>query len=84
MKTVATVAHRLVRLTGLVLIFLSFLFWSGNGLRLIPISLLAGVILALSLWPLALQSARAGAHPILVVLGILLGGFVPVLGLTAD
>ncbi len=84
MKTKVTVAHTLVRLTGLILIILSFLSWSGNGLSLIPISMLVGVMLALSLWALALQSVRAGAHPILVILGVLLGGLVLVLGLTAD
>ncbi len=39
MKTVATFAHGSVRLNGLVLISLGFLFWTGNALSLIPVSL---------------------------------------------
>jgi hypothetical protein len=84
MKIATTVLQTLVRLSGLTLIVLGMLFWTGHALTLIPVHMLVGFVLVLSLWALAVLAARAGVHPGLVILAMLWGGLVPVLGLTQD
>ena len=84
MKIATTVFQTLVRLSGLILISLGVLFWTGHALTLIPMHMLVGFVLVLSLWALAVLAARAGVHPGLVILAVLWGGLVPVLGLTQD
>jgi hypothetical protein len=82
MKTVTTVAHTLVRLTGLTAIVLGVLFWTGNARVLIPVHMLIGLVLVLSLWTLAFLAARAGVNRGLVTLAVIWGFIVPLLGLT--
>src|SRR5262249_20583720 len=82
MKTAATIFQILIRLTGLTAIVLGLLFWSGNALTLIPIHMLVGIVLVLSLWALAGLAAWAGVSRGLVALAIVWGLVVPILGLT--
>ncbi len=82
MKTAITVAHWLVRLTGLIQIVLGVLFWTGNALTLIPVHMLSGFVLVLSVWTLAVLAAIAGVSRGFVVLVIVWGVIVLVLGLT--
>jgi hypothetical protein len=84
MNMAVIVAQNLVRLCGLVLIVLGALFWSGNALTLIPVHMLVGLVLVLSLWTVAFLAARAGVAPGLVVLAILWGLLVIVFGVTQD
>jgi hypothetical protein len=82
MKTTATVALRLVRLTGLIQIVLGLLLWSGNLLALLPVHILSGVLLVLSLWVLAFIGARTGVQTGLVAAAFDWGLIVIVFGLT--
>jgi len=84
MNIAVIVAQNLVRLCGLVLIVLGALFWSGNALTLIPVHILVGLVLVLSLWTVAFLAARAGVAPGLVVLAFLWGLLVIMFGLTQD
>ena len=84
MKIAVTVAQNLVRLSGLILIVLGVLFWSGNALTLIPLHILVGLVLVLALWAMAFLAARAGVRPGLVILAFLWGLLVPIFGLTQD
>jgi len=74
----------LVRITGLISIVLGILFWTGNADALIPVHMLLGFVLVLSLWTLAGLAARAGAQPGLVALAIVWGLIVPIVGVTQD
>jgi hypothetical protein len=82
MRTAATVAQMLVRITGLIQIVLGILFWTGNALALVPLHLLSGLILVLSLWTLAFIAARSGVQPGFVALVFVWGLLLPVFGLT--
>jgi hypothetical protein len=82
MRTTATVAQMLVRACGLVLIVLGILFWTGNVLALVPVHMLLGLVLVLSLWVLAFIGLRAGAPVGQVVVAFVWGLVVPVLGLS--
>ncbi len=82
MRTATTVAQMLVRASGLLLIVLGVLFWTGNALSLIPLHMLLGLVLVLSLWTLAVIAARAGVSRGLVALAIVWGLVVLALGIT--
>jgi len=82
MKTATTVAHTLVRLAGLMAIVLGVLFWTGNAYALIPVHMLVGLVVVLSLWTLTFLAARAGVNRWLVALAVVWGLIVPLLGLT--
>jgi hypothetical protein len=82
MKTTATVALWLVRLTGLFQIVTGLLFWTGNALALLPLHLLSGLGLVLSLWTVALVALRGGVGPGPVALAVLWGLLVVALGVT--
>src|SRR5690349_8857406 len=84
MRTAVNVARWLVRMLGSVLIVLGLLFWFGNALSLIPVHMLLGLLLVLTLWTLAVLAVRARVQPGFVVLGIVWGAVVPILGLTQD
>jgi hypothetical protein len=82
MRTTATVAQWLVRVTGLIQIVLGLVFWTGNQLALVPVHILVGLVLVLSLWTLAFTGARSGVQPGLVAVAFVWGLVVVVLGLT--
>ena len=84
MRTATTIVRTLIRLTGLVQIVLGVLFWTGNARGLIPLHMLVGFVLVLSLWVMAALAARAGVQPGLVALAAVWGLVVPVLGLAQD
>ncbi len=82
MKTATTIAQGLARLTGLIQIILGALFWTGNALNLVPLHMLVGSVLVLSLWTLAFLAARAGVNRGFILLAALWGLLVPALGMT--
>ena len=84
MKIAITIPQMLVRVIGSIMLVLGALFWTGNMLSLIPVHMLLGLILVLSLWAVAVLAARAGVHLGLVVLAIGWGLVVPALGFTQD
>lgn len=81
MKTATTLAQMLVRATGLSLLVLGLLFWTGHALSLLQVHILLGFVLVLSLWALAILAARAGVSRGLVLLAIVWGFVTPALGL---
>src|SRR5215472_5615457 len=82
MRTTATIAQWLVRVAGLIQIVLGLLFWTGNQLALVPVHILVGLVLVLSLWTLAFIGARSGVQPGLVAVAFVWGLIVVALGLT--
>lgn len=81
MRPITTVLQMTVRVAGLFAIALGLLFWSGNADALVPIHMLLGILIVLSLWTLAVLAAVAGVSPGLVALAIIWGFIVPLLGL---
>ena len=81
MKTVTTAAQMLLRFTGLLALILGVLFWTGNAGALVPVHMLLGIVVVLSLWTLAFLGARAGVNWGLVVLAVLWGLLTAALGM---
>jgi hypothetical protein len=84
MRTAITVFRWLVRVSGLVLLVLGTLFWTGNATGLIPLHRVLGFVLVFSLWALAALAARAGVGRSAVWLAVAWGLVVPIVGLTQD
>lgn len=84
MQTTLTIARMLVRITGVLLLILGLLFWGGDALGLIPLHMLLGLVLVLSLWLLAAVASQAGV-PIGMAAGVALIGLITlILGLVQD
>ncbi len=81
MKTASTAAQMLLRFAGLLALILGVLFWTGNGGPLVPVHMLLGIVVVLSLWTLAFLGTRAGVNWGLVVLAVLWGLLVVALGM---
>ena len=70
MRTPMNALRMLIRVLGTLLLVLGLLFWSGNALALLPLPVLGGMLLVLSLWSLAIA--------------LRWGVVVPILGMTRD
>ena len=77
-----TVAHWVVRITGVLLLFLGLLFWTGDARALIPVHMLIGVLLVLALWLLAATAAQNGVPLALTGTAAVIGLLVAVVGFT--
>jgi hypothetical protein len=77
------IASIILRLCGALAVILGILFWSGNALNLIPIHMLLGLLVVLSLWIVGITQAfsSAGSWP-LAFGALLLGLLVLVVGMT--
>ena len=84
MRIALIVAQTLVRILGSIMIILGLLFWTGNALALIPVHMLLGLTLVLTLWTMSGLAARSGKQPRLVALAIVWGFVVPILGYSQD
>jgi hypothetical protein len=72
----------LVRITGVLLLILGLLIWTEGAVGLVPIHMLLGLVLVISMWVLAAVSTRAGI-PIGLAAGVAVTGLVVlVLGMT--
>lgn len=84
MQITLTIARMLVRITGVLALILGLLFWGGSALSLIPVHMLLGLLLVLSLWLLAVLAVQAGV-PIGMAAGAALVGLLALLlGVTQD
>lgn len=82
MKSSTTIAQMTIRISGVILIILGILFWTGRALGLVSLHMLLGLVLVLALWTLALIGARAGVGAGIVSFAIVWGIIVLFLGLT--
>jgi len=73
MRVAAVVIQNAVRVLGLILLVLGFLFWSGHSLRFVPVHMRIGEVLIGLLWILAGIGLRKGVPPGLVLGGMFYG-----------
>ena len=80
---VVRIASIVLRLCGALAVILGILFWSGNALNLIPIHMLLGLVVVLSLWIVGIgQAFSSGGSWPLAGGALLLGLLVIVVGMT--
>jgi hypothetical protein len=82
MRSSLIVARVLLELSGISLVVLGILFWSGHALTLIPWHVLLGAVLVLCLWFIAGLALRARVSRGLVLLLLAWSLVMPVLGIT--
>jgi len=82
MRTATIICRLLVRVCGLIQISLGLLFWTGNGLGLVPTHMLSGLLLVFSFLTLAVLGAVAGLSKGRIALAIAWGILTVVLGVT--
>src|ERR1700730_11877593 len=82
MQATLTISLMLVRITGALLLILGLLIWTEGAFNLIPIHMLLGLVLVLSLWVLAAVSTRAGVPTGLAVGVAVLAVVMLALGMT--
>jgi hypothetical protein len=81
MKIATRLIQSAIRVLGLMLLVLGFMFWSGRSLELVPVHMRVGEILVSLLWILAAMGLRAGVKPGLVLGAMLYGVIVVAFGL---
>jgi len=67
MRVATLVIQNAVRVLGVILLVLGFMFWSGHSFELVPVHMRIGEILVGLLWILAAIGLRAGIKPGLVL-----------------
>ena len=82
MRTATVILQNAVRVLGLTLIVLGFLFWSRTAFSLIPLHMWLGETVTALLWMLAVLGIRAKIHPGLIAAAILWGLVVVAFGRT--
>jgi hypothetical protein len=82
MKIATLIVQNSVRLIGLVLLVLGFLFWSHHSYELIPIHMYLGVTLVALLWILAALAAASHVKPGLITAAALWGLITAGFGMT--
>jgi hypothetical protein len=80
MKTAITILLWTIRITGLFQILVGLAFWTNNGLSLVPVHMLVGLLLVIALWVLAVLAAFKGVSMGLVALAAVWGLIVLILG----
>jgi hypothetical protein len=81
MNTVITILQMLVRLCFVVLLVLGIAFWTGHGLKYIPLHMIVGIALVVSLWLTSIIAATVRAPVGLVIAGLVWGVIVVGLGI---
>ena len=80
---VVRIASIVLRIGGALAVILGILFWSGNALNLVPIHMLLGLLVVLSLWIVGIgQAFSSGGSWPLAGGALLLGLLVIVVGMT--
>ena len=79
---IARIASIVLRVCGVLAVLLGLLFWSGNALTLVPLHMLLGLLVVLSLWIVGIGQAFSsrGSWP-LAFGALLLGLLVIVVGM---
>ena len=84
MRIIVIALQWLIRLLAVVQITLGALFWTGNAFTLIPVHMLSGLLLVLTIWVQAGLALRSGVHFGLPVMAFAWGVLVIALGVTQD
>nr|BBH94770.1 hypothetical protein KTA_29690 [Thermogemmatispora argillosa] len=76
------IASFVLRIAGLLALILGVLFWTGNAAQLIPLHMLLGFLVVLSLWVIGIgQALVSGGSPVIAVLAVVIGLLLPIIGL---
>jgi hypothetical protein len=81
MRTITAVSLWIVRVAGTVQLVLGILFWTGHGYRYLPLHIVSGVVIVLTLWTVAVLALVARTRPGLATFGLIWGLALPAFGI---
>lgn len=81
---IASISHSIVRISGLIMLILGLIIWTGNADLLVPVHILIGAVLVIALWTLCYAAVRSGVSNGLVITIVILGLVLPVWGLAQE
>lgn len=82
MRGTSLVLLWIIRIGGIIQIVVGLLFWTGRALNLLPMHMLIGLLVALSVLLVSILAWRTGGRPGAVIAGVLLALALPALGMT--
>jgi len=81
---IATISHSIVRISGLIMLILGVIIWTGNADFLVPVHIFIGALLVIALWTLSYVAGRSGVSMGLVITVVILGLVLPIWGLAQE
>jgi hypothetical protein len=81
MKTTAGISLWTVRIAGIVQLVSGVLFWTGHGYALLPVHIVSGSVIVLTLWTVSALALMAPVRRGLALFGLAWGIALPAFGL---
>jgi hypothetical protein len=81
MRTTAAISLWIVRVAGTIQLVLGTLFWTGHAYSYLPLHIISGVVIVLTLWTVAVLALLLRTRGVLAVFGLLWGLALPAFGI---
>ena len=81
MRATAAISLWIVRVAGTLQLVLGALFWTGHAYSFLPLHILSGVVIVLTLWTVAVLALVARTRRGLALFGLLWGLALPAFGM---
>jgi len=81
MRTTAAISLWIVRVAGTLQLVLGALFWTGHAYSFLPLHIISGISIVLTLWTVAVLALIARTHRGLALFGIAWGFALPAFGM---
>lgn len=81
MRATATLCIWIMRVAGTLQLLLGALFWTGHAYSFLPLHIVSGVVIVLTLWTVAVMALVVGTHRGLTLFGLLWGLALPAFGM---
>jgi hypothetical protein len=81
MRTVAGISLWIVRIAGTLQLVLGALFWTGHAYTFLPLHIISGASIVLTLWVVAVLALITRTHRGLAMFGLLWGLALPAFGM---
>lgn len=81
MRTITTATVWIVRISGTLQLLLGVSFWTGHGYQYLPLHIINGFVIVLTLWTAAVLALIARTRDGLALFGLLWGLALPAFGL---
>jgi len=81
MRTTAAISLWIVRVAGTLQLLLGALFWTGHAYSFLPLHIISGVVIVLTLWTVAVLALVARTRRGLALFGLFWGLALPAFGM---
>lgn len=81
MRTITGICLWTVRVAGTLQLVLGALFWTGHAYNYLPLHIISGSLIVLTLWAVAVLALMVRTHRGLAVFGLLWGLVLPAFGM---